>query len=367
MALDPLFGVTVSDEAFGERFLALHKQLFASTEQEFNDVTTHIYTPPKGLFQVDHSFFHDGANWHFFYVTGDMTLSDIHTAAMAKADWETASKNTVEPGIGHAVGKTLFELEYKEMIKPPMQGDYDYITRSNGWVFRYGGRYGMIYGVRGKEGVVGFSLMWSDDLETWTPGDDNPIFGPPDWAPQGTTCKDVHVIEHEGRFLLYYITGDHDGYCCIALKSTQDWAQFDDHGVVFRSAPMMRGTLGIESPLVIHRDGLWHLFFTYGIGLWHAVSPSPQSFVRARKHSFNVGSGFYLLGAFHATELVQDSDGNWWLTTDRKEETRALNRKAGRLCYRGSYEDEKTLEEGLYLSRIRWEGDQPILEKPQGN
>ncbi len=364
MALDLSFGVTVSDEEFSERFLVLHKQLFASAEQEFNDVTTHIFTPPDGMFQVDHSFFHDGTNWHLYYVTGDMTLSDVHTSAMARGEWDVAAKNTVEPGMGHAVGRTLFELKYKDMISPVMQGDFDYITRSNGWVFRHDGRYGMMYGVRGKEGFVGFSLMWSEDLETWTPGDGNPIFGPPDWAPKGSTCKDVHVIAHNGLFLLYYITTDHDGYCCIALKSTSDWKRFDDHGVAFRSAPMMRGTLGIESPLVIHRDGLWHLFFTYGIGLWHAVSPNPRSFVFPRKYSFNVASGFYLMGPFHATELVQGLDGEYWLTTDRKEETRALNRKAGRLCFRGSYEDEKTLEEGLYLSRVRGEGDLPILEMP---
>ena len=165
-------------------------------------------------------------------------------------------------------------------------------------------------------------------------------------------------------FLLYYITSDPEGYCCIALRSTLDWRTFDEHGVVFRSAPMMRGTLGIESPMVIHRDGLWHLFFTYGIGLWHAISPNPRKFVQGRRHSFNVGSGLYLMGPFHATEIVQDPNGEMWLTTDRKEETRHLNRVAGRLCYRGSYEDEKTLEEGLYISHIRWEGDQPILEEP---
>jgi len=73
------------------------------------------------------------------------------------------------------------------------------------------------------------------------------------------------------------------------------------------------------------------------------------------------------MGHFHATEILQDNDGLWWMTTDHKEEARRLNRLAGRLCYRGSYEDEKVLEEGIYLSRIRWDGDQPILEKPTRN
>ncbi len=365
MTLRPDFGVTLNEKEFGERFLALHKQLFASTEFPFDEVATHIYEPPKGMYQVDHSFAHDGTNWHLYYVTGDMTLSDVHTSAMARGDWEVAAKNTVEPGIGHAVGRTLFELEYKEMISPVIQGDFDYITRSNGWVFRHDGRYGMIYGVRGKEGFVGFSLMWSEDLETWTPGDNNPLFGPPEWSFEGATCKDVHVLEHEGVYLLYYITMDREGYCVIALRSTTDWTSFEDHGAVFKAASMLRGTMGIESPAVIHRDGLWHLFMTWGLGLWHAVSPTPFTFIHSRGRSFNVGTGSYLMGDFHATEVVHDLQGNWWLTTDRKEHTRLLNRQVGRLCYRGSYEDEKTLEEGLYLSRILWEGDQPILVKPE--
>ena len=362
--MTPEFGITASDEDFEARFLALHKQLFASTEFAFNDVTTHVYTPPRGMYQVDHSFFHDGDQWHLFYCTGDMRKTNVYTRCMAQGDWEGAARNTVEPGIGHAIGKSLFDLKYKELITPSSQGDFDFITRSNGWVFRHGGKYAMIYGVRGKEGFVGFSLMWSDDLEHWHPGDTNPIFGPPDWSKRGSTCKDVHVTEHEGRFLLYYVTADPNGYCCVALRTTIDWESFEDEGCVFRTAPMLRGTMGVESITVFHREGLWHLFFSYRGGLWHAVSPDPRRFVRSRGRSFNVGTGFYLVGPFHATEIVQDPDGDWWLTTDRKEETRRLNRAAGRLCYRGSYEDERTLEEGLYLSHIRWEGDQPLLEKP---
>jgi hypothetical protein len=127
---------------------------------------------------------------------------------------------------------------------------------------------------------------------------------------------------------------------------------------------MLRGTMGIESPAVVQREGLWHLFFTHGPGLWHCVSPTPMQFVHSRGTTFNVGTGCYLIGPFHACEIVRDTVGEWWLTTDRKEETRRLNREAGRLCYRGTYADEKTLEEGLYLSRIAWDGDQPRLVCP---
>ena len=358
------FGVELTPDQFEARFLALHRQLYASSEFEFAAVTRHIYRPPAGYYQVDHSLFHDGQRWHLFYCTGQMRNTDAYTACMARGDWQGAAQNTVEPGIGHAAGADLADLQFVGLIEPVVQGDFDLITRSNGWAFCYGGRYGMIYGVRGVAGFVGFSLMWSDDLETWQPGAANPIFRAPAWAASGATCKDVHVYQYDGQFLLYYITSDRDGYCCIALCTTQDWQSFTDRGPVFRAAPMLRGTMGVESPTVCFRDGLWHLFFTYGPGLCHAVSRRPDQFVQSRGNTYNVGTGYYPMGAFHATEVLQDAAGDWWLTTDRKEETRRLNRQAGRLCYRGSYEDEKTLEEGLYLSRLHWQGDQPILQRP---
>lgn len=165
-------------------------------------------------------------------------------------------------------------------------------------------------------------------------------------------------------YLIYHIVMDRDGYCCVALATTDDWRTFNDEGSVFRTAPMLRGTLGVESPCVVRRDGIWHLFFTYGPGVWHTFSPSPRHFVHGREGEWNVGNGFYYLGPFHATEILEH-DGKWWLTTTRKEESRRQNRLAGRLCYRGTYEDEKVLEEGLYLSSIIWEGDQPICQAPR--
>ena len=362
MALESGFGVELAPEEFEERFLTLHKQLFASTEFAFDDVTTHVFSPPQGMYQVDHSFIHDGKNWHMFYVTGDLSLCDDYVRCYRAGDWEGAAKYCVEPGNGHAVGPNLFELGFKEHVFFEPQGRFDMITRGVCSFFRYGGRYGMLYDVRGED-FIGMSLAWSNDLQQWELDSGNPYIVPPEWAGNASTCKDPHILQMDGAYLIYYIVMDKQGYCSVALATTTDWRTFSDEGCIFRSAPMLRGTMGIESPCVVHREGIWHLFFTYGPGLWHSVSPSPGTFVMPRGGAWNMGTGLYYMGPFHATEILEYED-EWWLTTDRKEETRRLNRQAGRLCYRGTYEDEKTLEEGLYLSHIRWEGDQPILEKP---
>jgi hypothetical protein len=363
MALDRELGISITPKQFEERFLALHKQLFASAEQRFDDVTTHVFAPPKGRYQVDHScLFHDG-KWYCYYVTGDMRLTDEWIRRFRAGDMEGANKHCLEPGNGVAVGPTLFDLRHVRDVFHPPQGRFDLASRGVCSLFRYGGRFGMLYDVRG-ENYIGMSLAWSDNLLDWELGSANPCLGAPSWAKPGSTAKDPHVMLVDGVYLIYYIIMDQRGYCTVTLASTRDWEHFDDEGAVFQSAPMLRGTMGIESPTVVRRDGLWHLFFTYGPGLWHSVSPTPRSFVASRATTWDVGTGYYFMGPFHATEVLEDR-GKWYLTTDRKEETRRLNRVAGRLCYRGSYEDEKTLEEGIYLSEIVWKGDQPVLQTPR--
>ena len=363
MSIQAGFGVDIDKKEFEERFLALHKQLFASSEHQFNDVCTHVFTPPQGMSQFDHCFVHDEKNWHLFYGTGDMTLSEEWIKRFKAGDWDGTNEVCLEPGNGHAVGPNLFELKFHDHVFFPPQGRFDLASRGVCSIFSFDGRYGMLYDVRG-ENYIGMSLAWSDDLYNWELDQQNPYLSWPNWAVINGSCKDPHVMHEDGLYLIYYIVMDQQNYCCVALATTTDWKNFHDHGCVFRSAPMLRGTMGIESPCVVRRNGLWHLFFTYGPGLWHAVSMSSDGFVANRENPWDVGTGFYYVGPFHATEIIQAPDGDWWMTTDRKEETRRLNRQAGRLCYRGSYEDDKTLEEGIYLSHIHWNGDQPILEKP---
>ena len=45
MTLDEDLGVALSETEFEQRFLRLHKQLFASTEVGFAEVTEHVFTP----------------------------------------------------------------------------------------------------------------------------------------------------------------------------------------------------------------------------------------------------------------------------------------------------------------------------------
>ncbi len=359
---------TLSDEQFTERFEQLHRQLWQSPEFDFDSVTRHVYTPPKGMYQVDHSFMHDGDNWHLYYLTGDMTLSEPWNQHRKTGDLEGANRFCVEPGNGHAVGTNLFNLQFVEHVFFEPQGRFDLMSRGVCSLFEYANgpqKYGMLYDVRGDQREK-MCLAWSNDLHHWTQDERNPVLGIPSWANPHGSFKDPHIMKYLDVYLIYVVAWNQTGQPCIALITTEDWKTFQDHGPVFAAAPQMRGTFGIESPQVIHRNGMWHLFYTHGTGLWHAVAPSPTEFLAQGEANACVRPmpGAYRIGPFHASEILRDGD-NWYLTTDRKEHQRACNRLARRKIYRGQYEDEQPLEEGLYLSNIIWDGDQPTLAKPE--
>jgi hypothetical protein len=297
-------------------------------------------------------------------VTGDLKLGEAWNARRRAGDYDGANRVCVEPGNGHAVGPSLDRLQFLENVFFKPQGRFDLMSRGVCSLFRHGNRYGMLYDVRGDRGEM-MSVAWSNDLSNWDLSPHNPVLGPSDWCSPHGAFKDPHVMAWRDGFLIFVVAWDRAGQPCVGLFTTKDWHVFHEHGPVFRMTPALRGTFGIESPQVFVRDDVWHLFFTHGAGLWHAISPSPTGFIEGSvARSTRVSRGAYLMGAFHATEVVQHN-GAWWMTTDRKEQTRRLNRANGRMCYRGTYEDERTLEEGLYLSQLTWDHDRPMLSKPQ--
>jgi hypothetical protein len=181
-------------------------------------------------------------------------------------------------------------------------------------------------------------------------------------------CKSAHTIRHptEQYYLIYYNLTLNDGATCVALLSTQDFKIFHDHGPVMKMPPQLRGTQGCESPCVIYRNGIWHLFFGSGTGMWHAVSNRPDTFMGGQGFRTVSVGGSYMLGPYHAAVVFQHGD-RYFLSTTRKEYQRRLNREAGVLKFRGSAADEASLLAGLFLCAVEWKGDQPILRKLNSN
>src|SRR5207245_2835554 len=185
---------------------------------------------------------------------------------------------------------------------------------------------------------------------------------PPGYANPRGVCKNAHIIRHpsDPYYLIYYCLSHSEGTSCVALLSTKDFRAFNDHGPVLKMTLQLRGTAGIESPCVVCRDGMWHLFFGLGTGVWHAVSNRPDNFMGAQGFRTVSPGGCYLLGPYHVVEVFEHG-GRWFMTSSRKEYQRRLNREAGILKFRGSAADEASLLDGLYVCELRWKGDQPIL------
>jgi hypothetical protein len=361
----PLLPPTLDQETWNHRILALHKQLYASEASGFDEVMTHIYHPPEGQVLADHCLVHDGTDWHLFYVTGPIANADEWIAALRAGDFKRARQIPYEVGDGHAAGPTLRDLAYRGLILEEPQGEFGIALQGTSNIIRFEDHWVNIYTSRGPQGQS-LCLARSHDLTHWTLEAANPIWQPPAYASPTGACKNAHIIRHpsDGRYLIYYCLTHQEGTACIALLSTPDFQHFDDHGPVLKMTAQLRGTAGIESPCVVVRDGMWHLFFGFGAGCWHAVSRSPHDFMGAQHFRVASTGGCYCLGPYHVVEVFAHQ-GCWWMTSSRKEYQRYLNRKAGVLKFRGSAADEATLLEGLYLSALEWEGDQPLLRKPE--
>ena len=362
------FQPVIGQDEFRARYLQLHKQIWASTDFDLDQVSTCIYKAPEGYYTVDPFPLHDGEQWHLFYVTGRMAHCDEFIEAMARGDFAAASKTPYEEGEGHALGKTLFDLKFHSRILTERQGEFAFGLQGDSSIVRHGGRWLNLYSTRGPQGGS-MSLAYSDNLFDWELDPNNPIFQPPDWALATGQIGHSWIVRSGDRYLIYYSAEHKNGLGAAGLLSTEDFRSFQDHGPVLMVPKQLRGTRNIEAVTAVFRDGLWHLFYNLGEGTWHAVSDRPDRFSGPTATTGPwrswVHAGSYFLGRFHAARVFQDpTDGKWYMIYTRKEYQRHLNRKDGVLKFRGTVADESALLDGLFLCEVQWQGDQPILKKP---
>jgi hypothetical protein len=323
---------------------------------------TFIYRAPQGYVTVDPSLVHDGKQWHLFYVTGRIAFADIWIDAIRRGDFTSAAAHPYEEGEGHAVGERLFTLRYQNAMLTEPQGEFALGLQGDSAIVRHGNRWVDLYTTRGPEGQA-MCLAYSEDLNAWRLDPRNPILRAPAYALPRGKCGGAFILPYAGRYLIYYMLSAPGGLGGVALCSTDDFERYDDHGFVFLAPLQARGTRTVESPCVVYRDGLWHLFYGLGTGVWHVVSNRPDCFMA--DHHFLAASSIssYCLGPFHACRVYQDLDGRWFMISTPKEERRRQNRENGVITFRGSMQDESIMLEGVYICRVEWDNDYPVLTK----
>lgn len=364
MDMNHLFEPEIDKYEYEERLMALHRQAFSAKEYDFSKVMHCIYSPPSGYCSHQPQLIYDGDAWHLFYVTGKIEYADVWLQNYKIGNILAALKQPYEEvGDGHAVGDTLFNLQYHGRIMTEAQGEFSSLLQGNGHTVKYGDKWVCVISNRGPAGQS-MGLAYSPDLFEWTPDPGNPFWAPPFYATKGK-CAGGFIVQYKSRFLIFYMLTSALPVNGVALLSTADFRSFEDHGLVYIAPTQLRGTAVVESPCVVYRNGLWHLFYGIGTGLWHTVSDRPDNFMGQTDLQRGIFSGAYCMGPFHDARVVQTPEGKWYMCSTRKEEQRRMHRDKGISAFRGSKEDEASLQDGIFLAEIEWEGDFPVLKEWQ--
>jgi hypothetical protein len=135
------------------------------------------------------------------------------------------------------------------------------------------GGFVMAYTGVNRHGSQDIGLAFSADLFEWTRWQGNPLsllsgcawaF----WRSDGiASCRDPHLLIHNGRVYMTYTANTREGASCIALASTSDLVAWQDHGpILIGAADGYESRLDgghpkgqLESSNLLHRCGRWLL------------------------------------------------------------------------------------------------------------
>jgi beta-fructofuranosidase len=278
----------------------------------------------------DHSFIRHNGIWHLFHIWLDSALDNV---------------------IGHATSENLKNWKRQPDIlpkDPPPSWESDRGGNAP-YVYCWDGLFHLFYS-RYREGMQQIGLATSTDLFEWRKHPGNPIFHPaPFWCPweeaerssqfRPGCCRDPHVIRVGNEFIMYYVamTREPKDICAVACCVSDDLVHWRDKGPVLTmpTSPDI-GQCMMESPCVVYARNRWHLFYTQGRGIHHAVGDNPFHYSRP---------GFFC--SAHACEVFMDGEGGWLISNCSKPPGLSHTR------------DAATKE--LSLARMAFEKVNPVL------
>jgi len=352
----------MDDKEFAARLHSFHRAVYASVPSVFDRVMVKFWQPEPGCVAHDHCLLHDGRQWHLFVLSNPLALHHRLVEAVRGGNVEAARNFPYTVGDLHLAGPSLSSLRTVGRVLTESVGEWGTLAQTNSFVHRVNNRWVNLYCAMGPRGQR-LCLDWSDDLVHWERDPANPVWAPPAWAGGTDVCKGPCIVQHGERYLIYYNLNLVEGTSTVSLISTLNFRTFDDHGPVLKFPCQYRGTQGCESPSVFIRNGLWHLMVGSGDSWWHAVSNRPDRFMSTQRTTSATVQGVYDLGPFHAGKVVCH-EGRWFMTSSFKAEHRRRSRQQGIPIFRGEESDERGLLEGLFISEIEWDGDRPLLTKP---
>jgi predicted GH43/DUF377 family glycosyl hydrolase len=205
--------------------------------------------------------------WHLFHIAG---TPDVSCCLPGNEIW-----------FGHA--STYDFITWKTHLPcfyiDPAGWDHGHVFAP--YVIKRAEKYWMFYTGTSFDNTQRIGAAVSDDLFNWIRQSSEPIINPDryGWAfcprEKGAACRDPHVMEIDGKYVMYYTAVTKEGRACVAGAVSTDLLTWEDIGPVY-TAP---GTAHCESSNVQKRGDRYYLFFGGHYKYWsYVVSDSPYHF-----------------------------------------------------------------------------------------
>lgn len=239
---------------------------------------------PPGMWTWDNWFVHDGRQWHAFYL-------QLAKAVGPERRWKN---NDFYKQVGHATSADLRHWQDQGPALCALSGTWNDRHIATGSVVRHAGRWWMAFTGRGTQGD-GVGLALSDDLTSWRPAQDKPLFplsGTFDTAAadgvfasswQGETHRWVGISdpyllpERQGEWLVMVLCARvldvplaESG--CLAILRSRDLRHWERPAIVAWPRCFER----METPQLWARGERWYLSFGGVLDpAWLTAPPQP--------------------------------------------------------------------------------------------
>lgn len=255
---------------------------------------TKIYDPsvgePQPWYINDHTIVRgpDGT-WHLFGITHQ----------------EPATPDQ-EINFAHATAPSLHGPWTKQPFALTVDPSYGETHLWAPYVMQVNGLWYMFYAGGGPDHTQAeISLATSPDLWQWTRYGNDPLFR------DGYDARDPFVLRVGSQWVMYYTaTSDQaGGNHVVAYRTSTDLLNWSSREFAFVDPSVGTSGGGTESPYIVRHDGTYYLFIGPRGGY-----VGTDVFASKDPFHFDVASKAGHI-ASHALEVVQDTDGSWWVTS----------------------------------------------------
>jgi hypothetical protein len=211
---------------------------------------------------------------------------------------------------GHASTPDLVTWEVHDPVLLIRPGTWE---EAHVWapvILPHEGEYLMAYTGLNRHLAQDIGLASSKDMLEWKRWESNPISPCKGaswaawWPDEICSCRDPHLLRHEGRIYMVYTANTREGATCLAMCSTADLKQWRDHGTILVGPstgyePKLWGGHpqgSLESANLSYRAGRWVLIVNASIrgkggGCWIDQGERMDKFSYDRLRPFWPGAG----------------------------------------------------------------------------